>query len=466
MGSIGFIIKTALRDSRKDIGKLMMFMASIVLGIAALVAINSFNYNLVSDIDKQAATLLGADIVISDNKPIPAALQAIADSLPGEKASQTQLFSMAYLPNSDETQFVSIKALEGGFPFYGILKADPQSASETFRNTQTALVDEGMMIQYNLQVGDPIKLGQATFQIAGKLQSAFGSAGLGGAFAPSVYIAKNNLTQTELIKPGSVIDYEFYYKITDQFDPDAWKKEKRKQFRDESVRIETISDRKENLNEAFAGLNNFLNLIALVSLLLGCIGVASSVMIYIKNKVPSIAVFRCLGMKGNQAFSIYFIQILVLGMIGVAVGAVLGSLIQMYLPILFKDFLPYEVEMALSPRAMIEGSVVGLIITTLFALGPLLGVRDISPLQTLRISEEGNINRWSFLKILVYIGIIASIFFFLWRLTSSWKDGAVMTSGLIVAFLILVGVSKLIVWSVRKFFPRGWSYVFLSLIHI
>lgn len=460
MGSIGFIIKTALRDSRKDIGKLMMFMASIVLGIAALVAINSFNYNLVSDVDKQAATLLGADIVISDNKPIPNQLQVIADSLPGERASQTQLFSMAYLPNSDETQFVSIKALEGGFPFYGMLKADPQSASETFRNTQTALVDEGMMIQYNLTVGDPIKLGQATFHIAGKLQSAFGSSGIGGAFAPSVYIAKDNLVQTELIKPGSVIDYEFYYKITDAVDPDEWKQANRKRFRDESVRIETIADRKENLNEAFAGLNNFLNLIALVSLLLGCIGVASSVMIYVKNKVSSIAVFRCLGMKGNQAFSIYFIQILVLGIIGVIVGAILGSLIQMYLPVLFKDFLPYEVEMALSPRAMIEGSVVGLIITTLFALGPLLGVRDISPLQTLRISEDGNINRWSFLKILVYVAILASIFFFLWRLTSSWKDGAVMTGGLIVAFLILVGVSKLIVWSVRKFFPRGWSYVF------
>ncbi len=460
MGSLGFIVKTALRDSRKDIGKLMMFMASIVLGIAALVAINSFNYNLVSDIDKQAATLLGADIVISDDKPIPNELQVIADSLPGEKASQTQLFSMAYLPSSDETQFVSIKALEGGFPFYGILKAEPQSASETFRNTQTALVDEGMMIQYNLEVGDPIKLGQATFKIAGKLQSAFGSSGMGGAFAPSIYIAKDNLDKTELIKPGSVTDYEFYYKITEEVDPDEWKKTNRKRFRDESVRIETIADRKENLNEAFAGLNNFLNLIALVSLLLGCIGVASSVMIYIKNKVPSIAVFRCLGMKGNQAFSIYFIQILVLGFVGVVVGAILGSLIQMYLPVLFKDFLPYEVEMALSPRAMIEGSVVGLIITTLFALGPLLGVRDISPLQTLRISEDGNINRWSFLKILVYVAILASIFFFLWRLTSSWKDGGVMTAGLMGAFLILVGVSKLIVWSVRKFFPRGWSYVF------
>jgi len=460
MGSFGFIIKTAYRDSRKDIGKLMMFMASIVLGIAALVAINSFNYNLVQDVDKQAATLLGADIVISDNKPIPNELRIIADSLPGEKASQTQLFSMAYLPNSDETQFISVKALEGAFPFYGKLKADPQSASETFRNSQTALVDEGMMIQYNLEVGDPIKIGVATFTIAGKLQSAFGSAGLGGAFAPSVYISNNYLAKTDLIKPGSVIDYEFYYKLTGDFDPDEWKKTKRKQFRDESVRIETIEDRKENLNEAFAGLNNFLNLIALVSLLLGCIGVASSVMIYIKNKVSSIAVFRCLGMKGNQAFAIYFFQIIILGFVGVVVGAILGSLIQMYLPILFRDFLPYEVEMALSPKAMIEGSLVGLVITTLFALGPLLGVRDISPLQTLRISEDGNINRWTYLKILVYVGIIASIFLFLWRLTASWKDGGVMTIGLIIAFLILIAVSKLIVWSVRKFFPRGWSYVF------
>jgi len=325
MGSLGFIIRTALRDSRKDIGKLMMFMASIVLGIAALVAINSFNYNLVSDIDKQSASLLGADIVISDNKPLPESLAQVADSLPGERASQLQLFSMAYLPQSDETQFVSIKALEGGFPFYGILKADPPSANETFRSSQTALVDDGMMYQYELNVGDSIKLGQATFAIAGRLQSAFGGTAAGGAFAPSVYISKDYLEATDLVQPGSLMDYEYYYKLPEGFDADEWKKTRRKQFRDESVRVETIEDRRENLNEAFTNLNNFLNLIALVSLLLGCIGVASSVMIYVKNKIPSIAVFRCLGMKGNQAFAIYFIQILVLGAVGVLIGALLGK---------------------------------------------------------------------------------------------------------------------------------------------
>ena len=165
-------------------------------------------------------------------------------------------------------------------------------------------------------------------------------------------------------------------------------------------------------------------------------------------------------MKGNEAFVIYFLQIFVLGAIGVVVGAVLGSLIQIYLPILFKDFLPYEVEMGLSPRAMVEGSIVGLVVTTLFALGPLLSIRDISPLQTLRVSDKSTSRRWAPLNILVGLAIVLSIFLFLWNLTGHWRDGAIMTAGLAVAFVVLVGVSKLITWAVRKFFPRSWSYVF------
>lgn len=460
MADFGFIARTAFRDSKKDIGKLVMFMASIVLGIAALVAINSFNYNLVRDIDSQAATLLGADIVISDNKPLPEELQLYADSIPGEKASQTQLFSMAFLPETEETQFVNIKAIEGGFPFYGKIKTEPQEASTAFRSNRSALVDDGMMLQYDLEVGDSIRLGKALFAIEGRLKSAFGSVGVGGSFAPTVYIAKENLSATDLVQPGSLLDFEYYYKTPADFDPDAWKSAKRKTFRNESVRIATIEDRKEDLDEAFSNLNNFLNLIALVSLLLGCIGVASSVLIYVKTKIPSIAVFRCLGMKGNQAFLIYFLQIFVVGAIGVLVGALLGSAIQLYLPVVLKDFLPYEVEMQLSPRAIIEGLVVGIVITTLFALGPLLSIRDVSPLQTLRVNAEQAIRKWRPLNMLIYFLTVLSIFLFLVRLTGSWTDGGAMTFGLLVAFLILIGVSKLITWSVRKFFPRRWSYVF------
>ncbi len=460
MSNLPFLIKTALRDSRKDRGKLVLFMSSIILGIAALVAINSFNYNLVQDVDEQSATLLGADMVISGNREAAPELRELMDSLPGEKSSEIELFSMAFLPKSDDSQFVRIKALEGAFPYYGRLKTTPDEAHQTFRKKKAALVDDGMMIQYGLEVGDTVRLGQSFFPIEGRLQSAFGNIGAGTSFAPTVYIAMDYLDETELVQPGSLLDFAYYYKLPEGFDPDAWEDEKRQSFRNESMRITTIEEQKENLDEAFSNLNYFLNLVALVSLLLGCIGVASSVMIYIKNKISSIAVFRCLGMKGGEAFLIYFFQICILGLMGVLVGAALGSLIQVALPYVFKDFLPYEVDMDVSWIAIGEGISIGLVITVLFALIPLIAVRKISPLRTLRASFEEDQRPKDPLKWVIYAGIVVSLFVFLWKLTGELLNAGIFTFGLVVAFLILFGVSKLIMWAVRKFFPRNWNYVF------
>ena len=84
MGNFPFLARTALRDSRKNRGRLLLFMSSIILGVAALVAINSFNYNLVADIDRQASTLLGADIAgrstDRDGSPVPNGVPARGDA--------------------------------------------------------------------------------------------------------------------------------------------------------------------------------------------------------------------------------------------------------------------------------------------------------------------------------------------------------------------------------------------------
>ena len=98
---------------------------------------------------------------------------------------------------------------------------------------------------------------------------------------------------------------------------------------------------------------------------------ASSVFIYIKNKIPSIAVLRCLGLKPFQAFWVYFIQISVLGFASVVVGAILGSLTQVALPYVLKDVLPYEVNLGISTKAIVEGVIIGSIVTGLFSMVPL-----------------------------------------------------------------------------------------------
>jgi putative ABC transport system permease protein len=459
MSQFNFIAKTAWRDSRKNRSRLFLFVSSIILGIAALVAINSFNYNLKRDIDRQAATLLGADMIVSARTAIPSTLLSVLDSLPGEQASAQELMSMAYFPDLDETSFVNIKAIQGDFPFYGKMKTEPEGAMRIYQTGQLALVGSSLMDQYGLKIGDPIKLGEQVFTIGARLLTDFGGNFTAG-FAPAVYISAEYLPATNLVQPGSLINYNYYQKTPEDFQTDAWKKENQKLFRLDGVRLETVADRQENLKQAFGGLNYFLNLVALVSLLLGCLGVASSVLIYVKSKIPSIAIFRCLGMKGNSAFFIYFFQIVTLGLIGTIIGVVLGSGVQVILPLIMSDFLPFEVNMGISWKAIWEGLVIGFVITTLFALIPLVSIRNISPLRTLRSSYTNDQKKMDLLQFLIYGLIVGCLFLFLWILTNDALTGFLFTLGLVVSFAILFGVSRLIMWMVKKFFPRGWNFVF------
>ncbi len=460
MADMKFLFRTAWRDSRHNRGRLVLFMSSIILGVAALVAINAFNYNLSRDIDRQAASLLGADVVVTGNLPLVDSLQPYLDSIAQERAREVELFSMAYLPSEDASQFVRVRALEGNFPFYGELKTFPPEAANTFRKGPYVLVDESAMIEHHLLPGDSIRLGEASFKIVGSLTAAFGSTSMESAFAPPVYINMRYLANTRLIQPGSLVNYAYYVKTAEGVDPDAWQDKHHEQFHTASMRIETITERKENLNEAFDRLNGFLNLVALVALLMGCIGVASSVVIYVRNKVPSIAILRCLGMKGGQAFAVYFIQIVALGFLGAVTGAILGSVVQISLPYVLGDLLPVSVTVTLSWRAFFEGLLVGTVITVLFALVPLLAIRRISPMHTLRATVSDDLANRDPLRWPIYGGLLISLWLFLWKMTHSPKMAAFYTIALLLSATVLYLVSKAIMWAIRRYFPRGWSFVF------
>ena len=455
-----FLLHLAWRDGRKNLGKLFLFMSSIVLGIAALVAINSFNANLTRDIDHEAAALLGADLAVTGSRPAGPLTLATLDSLPAQHSTEIELLSMAFIPKTGESQFVRIKALEGSFPYYGKIETVPSGADVAFRQQKGTIIDEGLSLQHGLQIGDSIRLGSVAFPILGSFSNAFASAGISASFAPTVYISAEFMDATELIQPGSLVNYAYYYKIQDPFPIDEWKEERVTRLRTESMRMETVTDRQANVSDAFDQLNYFLNLVAMVALLLGCIGVASSIFIYVKSKIPSIAVFRCLGMKGREAFLVYFYQVIGLGLVGVLLGAALGSGIQMLLPKVLSDFIPLEVNMSISWASIGRGIVLGMLITALFALLPLLAIRKISPLRTLRANIEEDRTQFDPMQLLVFGGIILSLLIFLWQLTGEAQVGLFFVLGLLLAFGLLFLSAQVVMWTVKRYFPRQWNFVF------
>ena len=131
MPDFAWILKMALRDFRKNLSRLLLFVSSIVVGIAALVAISSFGENLVKDIDNQAKELLGADLVLENNKPLG---DIGLDSLAVETASEVTFASMVAFPKSDASRLTQVRALEGNFPFYGKLETIPAAGEKSFRS--------------------------------------------------------------------------------------------------------------------------------------------------------------------------------------------------------------------------------------------------------------------------------------------------------------------------------------------
>ncbi len=454
-----WLLLMAWRDSRRNRSRLFLFISSIILGIAALVAIYSFEYNLRNDIDSQAKTLLGADLIIETNKTVKEESLPMLQSLGTERSEERTFASMIYFQKNGGTRLVNVRALSGDFPYYGDIETTPKTASRSFRLGRQALVDKTLMLQYDAKPGDSIKVGEVIFEIAGVLNKAPGQTGFTASVAPIVYIPLSYLQETGLSQKGSRITYNFYYKFSSETNVNKLAKRLESQLEKAELDYETIESRKENTGRSFEDLTEFLALVGFIALLLGCIGVASAIHIYIREKINTIAVLRCLGASSRQAFLIYLIQIVGIGLVGSLIGTILGTLIQQFLPVVLKDFLPVEITVAISWMAVGQGLLLGLIISILFALLPLVSVRNISPLNTLRLSLEETSLFKDPVKWLVYFFIVLFIFGFTYLQMGSLKKTAFFTSGVLAGFFALAALAYTMMWLARRYFPSSWSYL-------
>ncbi len=467
---MSFVLKMAWRDSRRNRARLVLFVSAIVAGIAALTAVRSFSDNLTADIDREAKTLLGADLLIEGNQPVPDSILQLLNSTPGvQQARVFNLLNMAFFPKTGGTRLTNVRAADPGYPFYGKWKSEPADAWKNWHQGRNALVEHGLLLQFGVQTGDSIHIGSQSFPIAGDLLSRPGRAGIGTAIAPVAFIPFNWLDSTGLVQRGSRIWYQYYYKIEAPANTDLLVKSIEKPLKEAGLNWETVESNKATIGDAFGNFSTFLNLVGFVALLLGCIGVAGAVHIYIKDKLPTVAILRCLGASGRKAFYVYLVQVAGIGLIGALAGTVIGTLLQKMLPLLARDFLPIDnVSTDLSWGAVGQGVSLGLAVAVLFALLPLSGILRTSPLRTLRASFEEStarsargeasrqhrLLRWS-----VYILIITALFGFTWWLTRSWKETMWFMGGIATAFAVLFALARMMTFLLRRFFPKKWSYV-------
>ena len=424
----------AWRDAKASRARLLLFMASIVLGIAAVVSIQLFSQNLTANIQKQSKSLMGADFTIDSDQLPTARAQAIIDSLKPD-ASEVNFVSMVAFPKNNGTKLVRVRALQGDFPFYGTLETEPFNAATTYQDFGGALVDATLILQYKLEAGDSIKIGEITLPIAGALKAIPGNTAVSTAVAPLVLIPFRFVADTELLQFGSRKEYQFFYKQPN-VDLVALEKQLEPMFEAENADLDTHTSTSSRLGRSYDNVGSFLNLTAFIALLLGCVGIASSVNIYIKEKIKAIAVLKCLGASRKQSFLIFLIQIAGIGILGGIIGTIIGVGLQELFPIVLKEFLPFDITISITPQPLIMGVLLGLIMSVLFALLPLLRTWYVSPLEVLRFSGESSKQS----KKAIYSAIVVVILFlysFSFWLLKDWIYALAFIGG-----VILIVISK------------------------
>jgi putative ABC transport system permease protein len=461
--NLRFVASMVRREARGAGRRLGLHTLSVAVGVAAIVAINSFRANLTDSVRTQARSILGADLELRRNQPFPDSVRAVIDSAvaAGAQASyRTTFASMALAPATGNTRLIQTVAIEGGFPYYGTVETAPAGLWPRLGDGRHVLVDPAVLIQLGVGAGDSLRVGDVTFPILGAVTNYPGQVSLQSAIGPRVYLPLAWLDATNLIQRGSRAFYSASLAFPTEADVRRFLYYNDSLLDREQVRNETVDETEDDLTEAFDTLARFLGLVGLAALLLGGIGVASAVHVYVRSRLDTVALLRCLGASSGTVMAVYVVQALLVGLAGAAIGTVLGLGVQASLPRVLDQFLPLDVAVRLHPPAIIEGFALGTVAALVFALLPLLPVRSVPPLRTIRRDLEPESGRRDPLRLVVAAGLVALVVgVSLWQAPNR-AIGFGFAAGIGVTVFGLWLAAFGLIRGVRRFFPHRARYAF------
>jgi putative ABC transport system permease protein len=446
--------RLAVREGRAGARRIGVFMAAIALGVAALTGLHGFQLDAADGVRAEARTLMGGDLRLQSGAPLGDEVRALLDSLAGEGYRVSEAISLASsIPTETGPRLIQLNAVDGSFPL--VAQAEPRASDALFRLQAAPSVagDLQLLRQLGVEPGDSLRLGQIRVEVAGAVSGLPVDLGPRTLVGPPLYTSQATLEASGLLGFGSLAQFRAFVVVPEGVVPESVARTLRGRLRGQGVRVETARAEAESLAEGFRTLSRFLGIVGLVALLLGGVGVASAVHVYVRDRIASIAVLRCLGARQTTVFRVYLLQALALGAMGAGLGVVLGVGLQFALPLLLADVLPFEPAPRIRLATVGAGLAVGSWVAVLSALLPLLRVREVPPLAALRSEVETQVLRRAGPRIAVGVGLGLTLFLLSSLQVGGMREGAIFAAALALVLGILGAVSVGLAALARRLLP-------------
>ncbi|HLA74995.1 MAG TPA: FtsX-like permease family protein [Gammaproteobacteria bacterium] len=432
-------------------GELRLLLIALVVAVASVTSVGFFTDRIDQALHRQANELLGGDLLIVANHPIPIEhIQAAEQS--GLSHTQTISFLSMVLAG-ERNELADIKAVSAGYPLRGQLRIAERAfaagnITRAIPMPGTVWLDARLLNQLGLHIGDMIALGEAQFTVAWILVQEPDRSGDFFSIAPRLLMNINDVAKTQLIQVGSRVSYRLQI---------AGAAQAVKNFRNSvepqlkpGERLQGIEDARPEVRSALERAQRFLGLAALVSVLLACVAVAGSARRFTLRHLDDCAIMRCLGATQGLIVRGYVGEMLWLGLVASIVGCVIGYLAQTVLADVLGSLVAADLPTP-SWRPILPGLLVGMITLLGFAVPPLLALKNVPTLRVLRreidVAEPRSLRAYA-------LGLVLLAGLMLWQ-AGDIKLGLYLIAGSLAAIAFLAGVAFGLVRLLNLFRERG-----------
>ena len=447
-------VRLLMRDFRA--GELTLTAVAVLIAVAGVTTVGFFTDRVHLALNRQANQLLGADLVISHDRALPS--EFVSEAQRRELAETQMLRFPSKAVRGDKNVLAEIKVVAAGYPLRGEMRiADKlygeDRRAQTVPAPGTTWVDERVLAQLGVAAGDKLSIGNNDLTISAVItqepDAAIGFINAG----PRVMLNADDLAATGLVQTGSRIRHRLQVagsaEAVDAYR--AWIADRLQP----GQRIEGIRDARPEIRAALDRAENFLNIAALVSVMLAAMAIALAARRFLQRHLDTCAMMRCLGASQGRLIRIYLLHFLMLGLLASAAGCVVGVLAQQALAMWLGSVVTVELPLpGLMPAA--QGLVIGMVLLLGFALPPIVALGRVPAMRVIR-RDLGAPGGRGIMGYALGFAVISAIV--VWK-ANDLRLGLTMVIGFTVAMLVAGALTWLLLQAVSGLRNRGISWRF------